>query len=437
MTIEFNGTCGGEFEAYYPVCARLGRLCPRLVPGPLWGLSLARIARMHPHSALAVCNGCDSVVELVHNYWVGIDRSGNCIVCGDSGNEIDEDWRYCISIGGEFEKSVEKISRALRENLNVKGIAYLAGLRLLCERCHLAKHLGYAMVTNRIKEAIEHLAKINNINSEEVKKHAKTAFHTHSILSEVADWTVRMGKLPNLDGKKAKLVESFLNKMINKGFFIYGGWLYYRYRYEKAVMEKAMEETVELMLESFRELSNPSMASLGDELVKKVKARLEHSSVKVLDGEFKLFISYVMEEHGRELLDAVKHSRIPAIPLKSETRHLVRSGALTGKWMVFTPTPLYPKIFRAIIEALERAGLSYHGKIIAKREDYENRKNLPIIIYTPSALSLGTIVDVALILRKILGKFYISTRLFFKPDVFTRKGMYSGTSKHKSYIYIY
>ncbi|MEB3780837.1 MAG: hypothetical protein GSR85_11525 [Desulfurococcales archaeon] len=51
---------------------------------------------MAPQAALAVCDSCPETVERVYRYWTAIDRSGKCEVCGDSGNELDEEWLYCI-----------------------------------------------------------------------------------------------------------------------------------------------------------------------------------------------------------------------------------------------------------------------------------------------------------------------------------------------------
>ncbi len=83
--------CNDENDAYYPVCSKLQKLCPRLVPSPLWGLSLANIARIAPQTVLAVCDSCPETVESVYRYWTALNRSGKCEVCGDPGNELDEE----------------------------------------------------------------------------------------------------------------------------------------------------------------------------------------------------------------------------------------------------------------------------------------------------------------------------------------------------------
>ncbi|MEB3757131.1 MAG: hypothetical protein GSR79_09810 [Desulfurococcales archaeon] len=89
-------SCNEESDAYHLLCSKLQRLCPRLVPSPLWGLSIANIARMAPQAALAVCDSCPEIIEKIHRYWITLDRGGECEVCNKPGSEIDEDWLYCI-----------------------------------------------------------------------------------------------------------------------------------------------------------------------------------------------------------------------------------------------------------------------------------------------------------------------------------------------------
>lgn len=110
---------------------------------------------------------------------------------------------------------------------------------------------------------------------------------------------------------------------------------------------------------------------------------------------------------------------------------------LTGKWMVFVPTSLYPRIFRYMLDALEKAKLAYSAKITSRREEYNSRKELPIIIYVPISFAARYIVDVAEIMKNVLDEFYVGKKMFFKPDLFTEKGVYSSRTNHKSYIYVY
>jgi len=58
--MSFDEKC----DAYYIVCSKLTRLCPRLVPSPLWGLSLANLAKANPLCMNAVCDGCADAINL-------------------------------------------------------------------------------------------------------------------------------------------------------------------------------------------------------------------------------------------------------------------------------------------------------------------------------------------------------------------------------------
>lgn len=411
-------------EAYSMVCEKLGRLCPRLVPSPLWGLSIAGVARMAPQVAVVVCDGCDSIAESVYSYWMSIDRRGVCEVCGGSGNEVDEDWRYYILVEGKVVCLTEDVKAALGGNLKVEGIAYLAGLRLLCEKCHLAKHLGYAMVTGRFEKAKEHLALVNAMALGEIEKYVETAFTIHSLLSRVSKWTLQVRKVEGLSPQLANSIESLLNKMYQRGFFLYKEWLYYQSKEFRRVLERAVRETRELILEASRKSGDLSSQLVLEELIRVLKARLEQASIRVLEEELKVFLNYVEESYIRSLV--------------REGRSLSRGAALNlvGKWIAFLPPLVYPKAFKLVIERLVETGLAYEGKIIAKRDEYKRGGDKPIIIYVPSALSPGIVAETAQIMKSVLEELGVRRRLYFKPDIFTLKAIYSGAPGFKPYIYV-
>jgi len=57
-----------------------------------------------------------------------------------------------------------------------KGLQILKGLIVVCEKCHLVFHLGYANTQGRLKEAIEHLVRITGIKYDEAKALVEKAF---------------------------------------------------------------------------------------------------------------------------------------------------------------------------------------------------------------------------------------------------------------------
>jgi len=71
------------------------------VPGPLWGASLAHLARADPEVIYGLfCeeinnNSCIDNLNLLHEWWFSLPQD-HCVVCGSPANEIDEDWRYYV-----------------------------------------------------------------------------------------------------------------------------------------------------------------------------------------------------------------------------------------------------------------------------------------------------------------------------------------------------
>lgn len=251
-TPNIQYACLASDEAYSEICSKLVKLCPRLVPSPLWGLSLARVSRMAPQAALAICGSCPEIVERINHYWMDLDRGGKCEVCGKPGNEIDEDWLYYIfDENGNLVRDMAMRNLTSEKAKRYKGVAYLQRLRLLCEKCHLAKHQGYALVHVRQQEALEQLARVNQLSLEETRKLVDKAFLIHRQLSKIHDWTIKIGGLGGLDEKLRRKVEELLNVMYRKGFFIYGTWLYYRYsKYSEEVEPRIIHETMSILAEA-------------------------------------------------------------------------------------------------------------------------------------------------------------------------------------------
>jgi len=421
--------CDSFNDVYSRVCSRLVRLCPRLVPAPLWGLSLAALSRLAPEATLAICDWCPEVVERVHEYWFSLDRSGACTICGKPGSEVDENWLYCLTVEEGSGSSGAK---------HYRGVAYLQGLRLLCRDCHLAKHQGYAATRGKEKEALEQLAKVNGLTLEEAEELVDQAFRVHAIISSVRNWSIRVELLDGLSEELRSSLENMLNTMYRRGFSIHEGWLYYSYpKYEEEVKPRVVRETVSILAEvlrrtgSTRELLN----SLPDKLLEVVKEKLEPRGIQVLDREFRMFVGYVLKDERRreyleEIVDYISKGGADTIQLP-----LGKIG-FTGKWIAFVPPGLCPRVFHRVIELLEEARLAYSAKIPAEREDYR-RESCSVIVYTPVSIATQHVADVAEILRKALKEFNMDQRLIYKPDIFTLRGIYYGKYFSKPYIYVY
>jgi hypothetical protein len=422
--------CSDEADEYRPVCSELKILCPRLVPSPLWGISLANIALMAPEAAEAICDGCGIVAKAVREYWQRTSRIDKCSVCNTFGVvDIDEDWRYCIYSGyNQTSASIHNTSSS-PESI---GIAYLKEVKPLCKQCHLAKHLGYSSVSGIYRDALSQLARVNRIDLDKAEALVEIAFKIHRRLSEIKNWIIRLGQLPGIGDEETARIETLLNEMYRKGFFIAGGWLCYRSWDEKA-LHRAMEETAEILLEAARFAGGSDLNSLKEELSRAIKSAMEYKGISVLENELRLFIDLLFEKWPR--LFNLLTSNIDKEDLK--VKMYLAEELLVGKWVIFVKPSICPQAFRTILDMLEEKGLAYSGKILSNSYSYTRRDEVPIIIYVPSALAPHIVFDVVKVVDAVRSVLGVSKPLIFKPDLFTLKGIYSKTGKYKPYIYIY
>jgi len=395
-------------DAYSGVCSVLSRLCPRLVPSPLFRFSLANLARLDPEVVCGVVYGgvnevCVSAINELGRWWFSLPRD-RCSVCGSRASEIDEDWRYCVE--GDA------------------GIAVLEGLVQLCDECHLAKHLGYASTHGRFEESIKRVAEVNNVSEELTRQVVDKAFEVHSYLSEIRKWRVVLRGLPGLSEGDVKVVEHVLNFMVNNNYEFSNYWLRYRGQNESEIEERAENEALEFLRNALSLDGKNSMSivmKLSDEdldkLVNELDNALSNYGIRVLKREIKIALRLVRgSEHVRD-----------------DGWVEIRLGSMGGKWMVFISSGLRGVVMRSIIDGLRERGLDYIAKTPGAREGGER----PVIVYVPNFLAVGMVNDVAEVMLEVLSKPDIDKPLLFKLDVFTQEGIYSGKAGGmKSYIYM-
>jgi len=180
-------------DAYNNICIVFKRLCPKLVPKPLWRVSIAKLVRMNVGELIDL--GLEiEVVEKLKSFWSSLPRD-RCIICNSKGSDIDEFWDYYAD--------------------GNRGIARLVSLRSLCSSCHLAKHIGYANVTGRLEEALKQLAKVNNLTLSDVYMFLNEVYSIWRMLNSITTWRIEIaeGVLPEdirVD------VENALNKLLEK-----------------------------------------------------------------------------------------------------------------------------------------------------------------------------------------------------------------------------
>lgn len=365
-------------EAYEDVCRSLPKLCPRLVPAPLWSYSLAGFARLNPYVASAICDECEDIVRRLNYFWFG-QKEEQCEVCGGEGKEVDEDWRYYVESN--------------------KGIAMLGGLRTLCEKCHLAKHQGYARIKHQDKEALIQLAKVNGV--EKVESLVEKTFMIHMRLSYITDWEFR---LDAIEEPLRSMFEKLLNTAYKRGFRYERGWLFY-------TSKKALE------LESRSLRVSKEVMEKGEDLLTLAISSL--SGIEVLEKEFKVFLDMISDK--LKLVSLVEDEEFLTASL---------SESLSGKWMVFVRKEIYPRFFSALVDRL--GDLGYMAKIT---NNVENR-DLPVIVYVPSVFDFELVMKVKDVIRSVMREFEVEKSIFFKPDVFTDNNIYSGRSDIRPYIFV-
>jgi hypothetical protein len=372
----------------------------------------------------AVCDGCADVINLFREWWYSLDR-GICRFCGAKASHVDEDWRYYLYdvSGGQICGEVLLKS--------VKGVAYLHSLVPICKDCHIAKHLGYAHVAGRGKEALDKLAKVNGVSVEEAKKLEISVSDIWERLSAINEWKIVIGDI-GVDECVRKKLEEMLNTMYSKGLYLYGGWLWYRSRYGEDNSLKALKETKDLFAEVISRCGLSDIVKCQETLLSIVKDKLLSIGIIVLDNEFKFFINLLM---GSDITRSIIRGLITvgdALTMGLLADEMV--GSLCGKWMLFTKAEKAPYIFRQIIDLLEESKLGFQAKMWCR--DVEAGKEIPIIVYIPSSLALDYVSQVCNIIENARNSFEVRKPLYFKLDLFTLQGIYSGVSELKPYIYL-
>lgn len=123
---------------------------------------------------------------LTKDQWARISRevrenAGQCEICGaEKLLQTDEEWTY---------DDVDRIQR-------------LAGLRCICQNCHLVKHIGRAGRVARtqadryptlMEDLAAHFMRVNGVDLDTYRQHRIDAVRTHERRSGFTEWTVDYG----------------------------------------------------------------------------------------------------------------------------------------------------------------------------------------------------------------------------------------------------
>lgn len=98
---------------------------------------------------------------------------------------------------------------------------------------------------------------------------------------------------------------------------------------------------------------------------------------------------------------------------------------------------LYPRVFRHIIDALEESKTAYMAKNPGQKKGLPyTQRPIHYSLRTP-LLATRLVAEVATVMKSALRELHIERRLFFKPNIFTEKGIYAKRTQYKPYIYTY
>jgi hypothetical protein len=204
----------------------------------------------------------------------------------------------------------------------------------------------------------------------------------------------------------------FTGEMSDGDFLQLKGWLWHIGANYMNMEIRSLEET-----RVFLSSTGLNTSRITSELQKE----LSKHEIEVLMDELNLLLDKVWEQ--LRTLAEDKH------PSASRIRDV--SKMLTGKWMIFASEKVYSKLFTEIVEVLKLDGLDYLSKAPSPLQG--NRTVL--IFYVPSFLATKLVIGTLSAIENVLERQKISTPAFFKPDVFTREGIYSRESKYHPYIY--
>ncbi len=142
-----------------------------LVPEPLWGRSLYHYLSREEWRSL--------------RDFVAREEGEKCYICGSTNGklELHEFWKY------DDENHVQE----------------LAGVHLICELCHMIKHIGYWCYTENgqmslrrrglsREDLIKHFCRVNNCSVEEFERHEKESLEKWMERSKHRDWRQDLGR---------------------------------------------------------------------------------------------------------------------------------------------------------------------------------------------------------------------------------------------------
>ena len=148
----------------------------------------------------------------------------------------------------------------------------------------------------------------------------------------------------------------------------------------------------------------------------------------LLEGDVNLLIGEA-ESCGLNVLRREFIFAVDKLRELGKVRPEALSYMVIGKWLFYQSPIEASKTFRLIVEGISES-LAYSSKISPWKE--RKGKDKVIIVYTRNFLNFNEVMSVHDWLRGI----GVKGTMYYKPDLFTHLGIYSGHGNLKSYIYI-
>ena len=267
----------------------------------------------------------------------------------------------------------------------------------------MAKHVGFAGLVGRRREAFEHLARVNGVELGLVERLVDEAFRVWEVLSSIDKWKIVVGDVGGLEDVRGG-VEELLNTMYVKRLSVERGWLVYRSSSQRRVERAALEETLELVSKAFGGVVKGE--KFASKLAPLVRNILREYGVVVLERELVLAIEAAMSR-----LESLDLGRVEAV------EEILK--VLEGKWIVFVGESLRGKLFIDLIDRLKGRGLDYLVKTPASRKP--ELKEYPVAVYVPSFLALKLAAKIGITIKDVLEEYGVNKPIIFKPNIFAEK----------------
>lgn len=135
-------------------------LHPQLIPSSAWGQNIRQVTTSAEWKKIR---------EAVFAKWGKV-----CRYCGRVPKSLDchEIWEWHIRAEGNFQ--------------------ILADIYPLCKMCHKVCHIGLWSLNGEYKKALDHMAKVRGISSQQAEQEVSAAFVLHDQLSQL-QWTMDLG----------------------------------------------------------------------------------------------------------------------------------------------------------------------------------------------------------------------------------------------------